>query len=94
MDLMVLVKTIAILGLVVGLVLLMAKLAQKHLAGGKLTFYGQERELKVLERMVIDPKRSVIRFQDHHNSYLVLLGNQGELLLSKQKLGSADDNTL
>lgn len=87
-------KAVIALVLIVGLVLLLAKLAQHYLAGGKLNLYNQQREIKVLERLPLDAKRHLVRLRDRHHCYLILLGNRDELLLDKQALEKSDDQAL
>lgn len=83
MDFWLLVKAMFLLGLLVAFILLLAKVGQVYLKGrGHLPSQG--RQLKVTERFALDTKRNLVRFQDHRHTYLVLLGQQGELLLNKE----------
>lgn len=94
MDFWLLFKSLAALMLILALILLLAKIGQAHLKG-KFNAY-QNRQIKVTERFALDAKRSLVRFQDHQHTYLVLLGQQGEHLLHKEILRSesAHDSSL
>lgn len=84
MDYWLLVKALGFLALIIMVILLLGKGAAVHLAKGKRLFYGAAPRLKIIDRQAIDGKRSLIRFQDDHHSYLVLLGTQTEHVLHKQ----------
>lgn len=95
MDFGLLFKVLAALILIIVLILLFARLGQTYLKG-KFNVYSQDCQLKVTERFALDTKRSIVRFEDHRYTYLVLLGQQGEHLLHKEMLmpESAHDSSL
>lgn len=95
MDFLLMVKALFSLGLIVALILLLAKAGQKCFRG-RSNLNPHHRQTKVIERYALDTKRSLVRFQDHQHIYLVLLGQQGEHLLHKEALmpEGADDSSM
>ena len=48
-----------------------------------------QKSLHIQEVLFLDPKRRLLRVQDQHQEYLLLLGLQGDLLLHTKPLSSS-----
>lgn len=87
MDITLFVKALLCLIGIIALIFLAAKIVLIYVGKGSLTLYNnKERQIKITEKMHLDTKRTLIRFNDSKNSYLILLGVQGELLLNKDPI--------
>lgn len=75
---------------VIGLMLGMAWIAKKMHFGKSVlpsgTLSGNGRKLRLLEMLPIDRQRRIIRFQSYDTEFLLLLGPQGDTVLSQLAL--------
>lgn len=88
MEIAFVLKGLLYLSGVITLIFVIAKMTQGYLKGNLSLYHTNERRIKINERTILDTKRTLIRFNDSHYSYLLLLGNQGEQLLDKELLSS------
>lgn len=82
MDTWLWVKGVGVLSCLILCLLIVARITQTYLMKERES--SKEKKLKILERKLLDSKRSLVRIEDEVNSYLILLGSQTEHLLHIQ----------
>lgn len=89
MDLMLLLRAIAALGLVIGLIALAAVMARRMGWGNGGGAWRGERRLSVSESLSIDAKRRILLIKCDDQEHLVLLGLQNEIVLKPSGFAAA-----